>query len=137
MGSTATRSDRYRTSLCVYRRESNQTGSANTFKECMLISIGSSFAIQRKGDRAGLEAAILSAVKTPIDRYIREYRLHPQMRTQLTCTLDGNPAAPRMTIEAMRDRMRLFLNINWQWQARNLVEDMPEVNDRTCGCPVC
>lgn len=58
----------------------------------------------RKGDRAGLEAAILSAVKTPIDRYI----------------------PPRMTIEAMRDRMRIFLDVNWHWQASNLVEDMPE-----------
>jgi hypothetical protein len=99
--------------------------------------IGVPSIVQRKGDRAGLEAAILSAVKTPIDRYIREYRLHQRSHTQLTCTLNGNPTAPRMTIEAMRDRMRIFLDVNWHWQARNLVEDMPEVSSRGCGRSVC
>jgi hypothetical protein len=95
--------------------------------------IGVPSIVQRKGDRAGLEAAILSAVKTPIDRYIREYKkLHQRSHTQLTCTVDGNPTAPRMTIEAMRDRMRIFLDVNWHWQASNLVEDMPEVSERRC-----
>jgi hypothetical protein len=103
-----------------------------TSKRCMLILMGSSSAIQRKGDRGGLEAAVLSAVKTPIDRYIREYELRLRSHTQLTCTLDENPTAPRMTIEAMRDRMRIFLGVNWHWQARNLVEDMPEVSERRC-----
>jgi hypothetical protein len=102
-----------------------------------MILMGSSFTIQREGDRAGLEAAILSAVKTPIDRYIREYELRLRSRTQLTCTLHGNTTAPRMTTEAMRDRMRIFLDVNWHWQARNQVEDMPEVNSGRCGRPVC
>jgi hypothetical protein len=132
MGSAATRSDRHRTSLRVYRCESIRTSCADAWKKRTLILMGSSFTIQRKGDRAGLEAAISSAVKTPIDRYIREYKLHKQPHTQLTCTLDENPTAPRMTIEAMRDRMRIFLDVNWHWQARNLVEDMPEVSERRC-----
>jgi hypothetical protein len=132
MGSAAARSDRHRASLCVYRCESIRTSCADAWKKRTLILIGFASVIQRKGDRAGLEAAILSAVKTPIDRYIREYELRLRSRTQLTCTLDGNPTAPRMTIEAMRDRMRIFLDVNWHWQASNLVEDMPEVSERRC-----
>jgi hypothetical protein len=33
-----------------------------------------------------------------------------------------------MTIEAMRERMRIFLDLDWSWQARNDMEDMPDVS---------
>jgi hypothetical protein len=36
--------------------------------------------------------------------------------------------APRMTLEAMRERMRIFLDLDWSWQARNVVEDLPDVS---------